>query len=66
MTSLKGGGLAAKPLKKIPQGEGGGGSARFENDDGWVTGGGGSKPKNRQIISDVIFGRPLRCILRCD
>ena len=38
MTSLKGGGLAAKPLKKIPQGEGGGGSARFENDDGWVTG----------------------------
>ena len=55
--------MAAKPPKEIPQGEGGGGSARFENDDGWVTGGGGSKPKNRQIISDVIFGRPLTILI---
>ena len=37
MMTVWGGGLAAKLPKEIPQGEGGGGSARFENDDDFIT-----------------------------
>ena len=45
--------LKVTPLK------GGKGQIFFEKHDGTMAGGGGSKPKNRQIINDVIYGWSL-------